>query len=246
MDKLLYIAMSGARETMQAQAVNSQNLANVSTTGFRADLESFRSMPVYGPGYDSRVYGVADGSGVDYSPGSVMGTGRDLDVAVNGDGWLAVQAPDGSEAYTRAGDLRVDTSGLLRNGAGHLIMGSGSPIAIPPFEKIEIAGDGTISIRPVGAAANAVSVIDRIKLVNPPVADMEKGSDGLMHMKNREPAVADGTASLQVGALESSNVNSVEAMVNMIQLARQYETQVKIMANAEENDKAVTQLMRMA
>lgn len=245
MDKLLYVAMSGARETMQAQAVNTQNLANVSTTGFRADLESFSSMPVYGPGYASRVYGVADGMGVDFSAGPVLGTGRDLDVALNGDGWIAVQAVDGSEGYTRAGDLQVDSSGLLRTGAGHFVMGSGSPIAVPPFEKIEIASDGTISIRPSGAAANAVTVVDRIKLVNPPVTDMEKGPDSLMHMKNREPAVADGSVTLQTGAIESSNVNSVEAMVNMIQLARQYETQVKIMANAEENDKAVTQLLRM-
>jgi len=245
MDRLLYVAMSGAREAMQAQAVNAQNLANASTTGFRADLESFRSLPVYGPGYASRVYGVADGMGVDFSPGSAVSTGRDLDVAVNGDGWLAVQGADGNEAYTRAGDLRVDSLGLLRTGAGHVVMGNGSPIAVPPFESIEIAGDGTISIRPVGAPADAVSVVDRIKLVDPALADMEKGADGLLHMKNREPAVADGAVTLQPGALEASNVNTVEAMVNMIQLARQYETQVKVMSNAEENDRAVTRLMRL-
>jgi flagellar basal-body rod protein FlgF len=124
-------------------------------------------------------------------------------------------------------------------------MGGGSPIAVPPFETVQIAGDGTISIRPVGASANTLSVVDRIKLVNPESADMEKGPDGLMHMKNREPAVADGAVTLQAGALESSNVNTVEAMVNMIQLARQYETQVKIMANAEENDRAASQLLRL-
>lgn len=245
MDRLLYVAMSGAREAMQAQAVNAQNLANASTTGFRADLESYRSLPVYGPGHASRVYGVATGMGVDFSPGSAVSTGRDLDVAVNGNGWIAVQGPDGNEAYTRAGDLRVDSLGLLRTGAGHVVMGGGSPIAVPPFETVQIAGDGTISIRPVGASANTLSVVDRIKLVNPESADMEKGPDGLMHMKNREPAVADGAVTLQAGALESSNVNTVEAMVNMIQLARQYETQVKIMANAEENDRAASQLLRL-
>jgi flagellar basal-body rod protein FlgF len=245
MDRLLYVAMSGAREAMQAQAVNAQNLANASTTGFRADLDSFRSLPVYGPGHASRIYGVAAGMGVDFSPGSAVSTGRELDVALTGNGWLAVQGPDGNEAYTRAGDLRVDSVGLLRTGAGHVVMGSGSPVAIPPFESIEIAGDGTISIRPVGAAANTLSVVDRIKLVNPAVADMEKGADGLMHMKNRQPAVADGAVTLQAGALESSNVNTVEAMVSMIQLARQYETQVKIMANAEQNDRAASQLLRL-
>ncbi len=152
MDKLLYIAMNGASETMKAQAVNSQNLANASTTGFRADLESYASQPVYGPGHASRVYGIATGKGVDFTPGSAIGTGRDLDISINGKGWIAVQGPDGNEAYTRAGDLQVDSLGLLRTGAGPPVIGSGSPIAIPPFEKIEIGADGTISILPVGQA----------------------------------------------------------------------------------------------
>lgn len=243
MDRLLYVAMSGARETVQAQTVNTQNLANASTTGFRADLQSFQSLPVNGPGYASRVYGMAADQGIDTSPGSVMGTGRALDVAVNGDGWIAVQGPDGNEAYTRAGDLRVDSLGLLRTGAGRPVMGNGAPIAIPPAEKIEIAGDGTISIRPLGQ--NTLAVVDRIKLVNPPPAQLQKGADGLVHLKGGDAAEADASVQLQVGALESSNVNTVEAMVNLIQLARQYETQVKMMANAEENDRASAQLMRM-
>jgi len=243
MDRLLYVAMSGARETVRAQTVNTQNLANASTTGFRADLQSFQSLPVNGPGYASRVYGMATDQGIDTSPGSVMGTGRELDVAVNGDGWIAVQGPDGNEAYTRAGNLRVDSLGLLRTGAGRPVMGNGAPIAIPPAEKIEIAGDGTISIRPLGQ--NTLAVVDRIKLVNPPPAQLQKGADGLVHLKGGDAAEADASVQLQVGALESSNVNTVEAMVNLIQLARQYETQVKMMANAEENDRASAQLMRM-
>ena len=245
MDRLLYVAMTGARETMQAQALNAQNLANASTTGFRADLQSFQSVPVNGPGYASRVYGVAEGQGVDTTPGSVMGTGRDLDIAVKGDGWIAVQGPDGNEAYTRAGDLRVDSLGLLRTGTGRPVMGNGSPIAVPPFEKIEIAADGTITIRPLGQAANALAVVDRIKLVNPPSSDLTKGADGLIHLKGGDAAEADASVEIQAGALESSNVNTVEAMVNLIQLARQYETQVKMMQNAEENDQASAQLMRM-
>jgi len=243
MDRLLYVAMSGARETMQAQTVNTQNLANASTTGFRADLQSFQSLPVNGPGYASRVYGMATDQGIDTSPGSVMGTGRELDVAINGDGWIAVQGPDGNEAYTRAGNLRVDSLGLLRTGAGRPVMGNGAPIAIPPAEKIQIAGDGTISIRPLGQ--NTLAVVDRIKLVNPPSTQLQKGADGLVHLKGGDAAEADASVQLQVGALESSNVNTVEAMVNLIQLARQYETQVKMMANAEENDRASAQLMRM-
>ena len=245
MDRLLYIAMTGARETMQAQAVNAQNLANASTTGFRADLQSFQSLPVNGPGYASRVYGMAEGQGIDTSPGSAIGTGRELDIAINGDGWIAVQGPDGNEAYTRAGDLRVDSLGLLRTGTGRPVMGNGSPIAVPPFEKIEIAGDGTITIRPLGQGPNALAVVDRIKLVNPPSGELIKGADGLIHRKGGGSAEADASVEIQVGALESSNVNTVEAMVNLIQLARQYETQVKMMQNAEENDQASAQLMRM-
>ena len=245
MDKLLYIAMNGASETMKAQAVNSQNLANANTTGFRADLESYASQPVYGPGHASRVYGLATGKGVDFSPGSVIGTGRDLDISINGKGWIAVQGPDGNEAYTRAGNLQVDSLGLLRTGAGHPVIGSGSPIAIPPFEQIEIGTDGTISILPVGQGATALQVVDRIKLVNPPEGDMVKGSDSLMHLANFQPAIADSTITVQAGTLESSNVNAIESMVSLIQLARHYEMQIKTMANAEENDKAAASLMRI-
>jgi len=245
MDRLLYVAMNAARETMRSQAVNTQNLANVSTTGFRADLESFTSMPVNGPGFSSRVYSMATGRGVDFSPGPVIGTGQNLDIAVKGDGWITVQAPDGNEAYTRAGDLRVDSLGLLRTGTGLAVMGEGAPIAIPPFEKIEIAADGTISVRPLGQAVNSLAVIDRIKLVNPPVSELEKGPGGLIRLKNGKSAAADASVQVQSGVLESSNVNPVEAMVNMIQLASQFEAQVKIMANAEENDRASAQLMRL-
>ena len=245
MDRLLYVAMNAARETMRSQAVNTQNLANASTTGFRADLESFSSVPVNGPGFASRVYTMAADRGVDFSSGPLAGTGRELDVAVKNDGWITVQGADGNEAYTRAGDLRVDSLGLLRTGTGLAVMGNGSPIAVPPFEKIEIAADGTISIRPLGQAANTLAVIDRIKLVNPPAGELEKGSDGLIRLKSREPADADAAVQIQSGVLESSNVNTVEAMVNMIQLARQFEAQIKIMSKAEENDRASAQLMRL-
>ncbi len=245
MDRLLYVAMNAASETMRSQAVNSQNLANASTTGFRADLESFSSLPVNGPGFSARVYSMAEDRGVDFSPGPMAATGRELDVAVKNDGWLTVQAADGSEAYTRAGDLRVDSLGLLRTGSGLAVMGNGGPVAVPPFEKIEIASDGTISIRPLGQGANTLAVIDRLKLVNPPVSELEKGSDGLIRLKSREPADADASVQIQSGVLESSNVNTVEAMVNMIQLARQFEAQVKVMSTAEENDRSSAQLMRM-
>ncbi|MEQ6341993.1 MAG: flagellar basal-body rod protein FlgF [Gammaproteobacteria bacterium] len=245
MDRMLYVAMSGAKQTMLAQAVNTNNLANVNTTGFRSDLEAFRSLPVYGPGYPSRVYAQTETPGTDLLAGTLSTTGRELDVAVNGAGWIAVQAADGSEAYTRAGDLRVTVNGQLETGAGRPVMGNGGPIAVPPFEKLEIGADGTISIRPVGQAANALAVVDRIKLVNPPLGQMEKGTDGLMRVKDGKSAVADAAVQLSSGVLESSNVNAVEAMVRMIELGRQFETQIKMMRAAQENDAASAQLMRM-
>lgn len=246
MDRMLYVAMSGAKQIMLAQAVNNNNLANVSTAGFRADLDAFRSMPVFGPGYPSRVYTMTERPGTDMSSGALTTTGRELDVAVNGQGWITVQAPDGSEAYTRAGDLRVSVNGQLETGAGHPVMGNGGPIAVPPFEKIEIGSDGTISILPIGQAPSALAVVDRIKLVNPLQRDMEKGVDGLMRVKNSRGDVApDATVSLAGGVLESSNVNAVEAMVKMIELSRHYETQIKMMRVAQDNDVAATQMMRM-
>jgi flagellar basal-body rod protein FlgF len=247
MDRMLYVAMSGAKQIMLAQAVNNNNLANVSTAGFRADLDAFRSMPVFGPGYPSRVYTMTERPGTDMSSGALTTTGRELDVAVNGQGWITVQAPDGSEAYTRAGDLRVSVNGQLETGAGHPVMGNGGPIAVPPFEKIEIGSDGTISILPIGQAPSALAVVDRIKLVNPLQRDMEKGVDGLMRVKNSQGGVApDATVSLAGGVLESSNVNAVEAMVKMIEMSRHYETQIKMMGIAKENDVAATQLMRIS
>lgn len=245
MDRMLYVAMSGAKQTMLAQAVNTNNLANVNTTGFRSDLEAFRSLPVYGPGYPSRVYAQTERPGMDFLAGTLSTTGRELDVAVNGDGWIAVQAADGSEAYTRAGDLRVTVNGQLETGAGRPVMGNGGPIAVPPFEKLEIGVDGTISIQPVGQAPNALAVVDRIKLVNPPLGQMEKGTDGLMRVKDGKDAAADAAVQLSSGVLESSNVNAVEAMVRMIELGRQFETQIKMMRAAQENDAASAQLMRM-
>ena len=247
MDRMLYVAMSGAKQIMLAQAVNNNNLANVSTAGFRADLDAFRSMPVFGPGYPSRVYTVTERPGTDMSAGALTTTGRELDVAVSGQGWITVQAPDGSEAYTRAGDLRVSVNGQLETGAGHPVIGNGGPIAVPPFGKIEIGSDGTISILPIGQAPSALAVVDRIKLVNPLQRDMEKGVDGLMRVKNSRGGVAaDATVRLVGGMLESSNVNAVESMVKMIELSRHYETQIKMMGIAKENDVAATQLMRIS
>jgi len=246
MDKMLYLAMTGAKQTMVAQAVNSNNLANVSTTGFKADLEQFRSMQVVGEGLPSRIYSMTERPGVDVTPGAINSTGRELDVAINGDGWIAVQAPDGSEAYTRAGELNISSLGILETSSGHAVIGDGGPIVVPQAEKIEIGIDGSISIRPIGAGANEMAQIGRIKLVNPVAVNLTKGEDGLIRTRDGSTAEADIDVQLVSGAIEGSNVSAIKSMVKMIELSRQYEMQIKMMKTAEENDAATTQMMKMS
>ncbi|NHA13383.1 flagellar basal body rod protein FlgF [Thioalkalivibrio sp. XN279] len=245
MDRMIYLAMTGARETMLAQAGVSHNLANASTTGFKASLQHAQTQGVEGPGLPARAYAMGLDRLADLTPGALQSTGHDLDVAVDGPGWIAVQAPDGLEAYTRAGDLRVDALGRLTNGAGHPVMGEGGPIALPPFEKVEIGADGTVTLQPLGQPANALAVVERIRLVNPDPAGMQRGEDGLMRLEGGVPAPADAAVRLRTGMLEASNVNTVAALVDMIQLSRQFELQVKMMSAAEDADRASAELLRM-
>jgi len=247
MDRSLYIAMSGAKQTLLAQTANANNLANTQTTGFKSDFEQFRSQPVFGAGYPTRVYAMTERPGTDLSHGAMQTTGRDLDVAINGEGFIAVQGADGKEAYTRAGDLRVTPEGLLQTGAGLQVFGQGGPITIPPSEKLTIGSDGTISIVPMGAGnATTLEVLDRIKLVKPAMKDLEKLGDGLLHPKNGIPLVASADVSLAQGVLEGSNVNALVAMTEMIELARNFELQTKVMKNVDENSGASARLMQMA
>ncbi|MCB1790307.1 MAG: flagellar basal body rod protein FlgF [Gammaproteobacteria bacterium] len=244
MDRMLYVAMSGAKETLIAQGNASNNLANANTTGFLADLNQFRSMPVFGSGHPTRVYAMDERPGTNFDHGSIQYTGRDLDVSVQQGGWLAVQAPDGGEAYSRRGDLRVDENGLLVTGNNLPVMGNGGPIAVPPFEKIDIGVDGTVSIRPLGAGGNELAVIDRIKLVAPQFEQMHKGNDGLFRMIDGGEAEADAAQRLVSGALTASNVNVVNEMVDMIELSRRFELQVKMMKSAEDNSAAAASIVR--
>lgn len=244
MDRMVYIAASGAGETLVAQGNAANNLANANTTGFLADLNQFRSMPVFGAGHPTRVYALDERAQTDFNHGAIQETGRDLDIAVKTGGWFAVQGRDGSEAYTRRGDLRFDANGVLTTGNGLPVMGNGGPIALPPFDSVLIGADGTISIRPQGAAANELAVIDRIKMVAPMFDELNKGEDGLMRLPNGEEADADAEQRLVSGALESSNVNIVDEMVNMIELSRRFEMQVKMMKTAEENASSSAALLR--
>ena len=247
MDRSLYVAMNGAKQTLLAQTSNTNNLANSQTTGFKADFDQFGSMPVFGPGFPSRVYAMTERPGTDLSPGSIHTTGRDLDVAVNGDGWIAVLNQDGKEAYTRAGNLRVTPQGLLQTGTGQSVLGDNGPLAIPEADKLEIGRDGTISIIPIGDNATTLVQVGRIKLVNPALSDLEKLNDGLMSLKEgvAKPK-ADANIVLVQGALEGSNVNAIDAMVEMIELARNFELQVKVMQTVDDNSGASSRLMQMA
>ncbi len=244
MGNYLYTSMVGASQIMRGMADVTHNLANASTSGFRADLAMFRSLTVPGAVNGSGVP-IFERTGVDTSFGALQNTGVDLDVAVSGGGWIAVQAEGGGEAYTRRGDLRIDALGQLTNGAGQAIMGDGGALAIPPYTKLEIASDGTISIQPLGQGPDTVAVIDRIKLVTLDGTKLVKGEDGLLRLPAGEIAREDASVTLVSGALESSNVNTIDTMVKMITLQRSYETQIKMMKTAADNDRASATLMRM-
>lgn len=245
MDRLAYIVMSGAKQTLLAQATNANNLANANTQGFKSDLDAFKSMPVYGPVYASRVYAQDVRSGTNFDQGPLMTTGRSLDVALKGDGFIAVQAPDGSEAYTRRGDLHVSPNGQLQTAEGNPVLGNQGPIAIPPANKIDILADGSISVIPLGGDVNAPAQVDRIKLVNPPLADMEKRTDGLFGLKpNTPPPQADAKVQIASGVLEGSNVNPVDAMVKMIEYGRLFEMQTKMIKTAADNSSSADKLLQ--
>ena len=246
MDRMLYLSMAAARNTMQAQAVNSHNLANVNTAGFRADLSRFINMPLSGEGFDSRIYSLQETPGVNFAQGTIQQTGNPLDISIEGEGMLAIMLANGTEGYTRGGDLRINSAGMLETGAGYQVMGNGGPIIVPPAEKIEIGSDGTITIRPVGQDEKTLATVNRIKLVNPDVADLVKTEDG--QLRHRDGLVVPPDASVRVtaGALESSNVNMVEALVNMISLARQYEMNIKTMQTVKENDESAARMLRIS
>lgn len=245
MDRALYVAMNGAKQVQLHQATNTNNLANASTTGFRADFDAINSLPVQGPGFQSRIYSQDERSGIDFSSGTLQQTGRELDIAVSDNGFIEIQAPDGSSAFTRAGDLHTTVAGLLETGAGHPVLGNDGPIALPPFEKLEIASDGTISILPVGQEATTLATIDRIKLVNAKPEDLFKGEDGLLRAVPDASIEADASVTVTSGVLESSNVNTVAELLDMIELTRNFEMHIKMMQSIEENDSATSQLLRL-
>ncbi|MEL7799452.1 flagellar basal body rod protein FlgF [Idiomarina loihiensis] len=247
MDKMLWVAMSGAKENMNSVAVRANNLANANTTGFKADLQQARAMQAFGEGLPTRVFSMTESPGQNFASGAIQATGRNMDVAIKDQGWIAVDDGNGNERYTRNGSLEVGTDGMLKNSNGQTVIGNNGPIFVPmPIDNLVIGSNGNVSIRPMGAPADAMEVIDRIKLVNPPNGNMEKGNDGLFKLKDDQQAFADANVKLQIGALEGSNVNSVEEMTHLIALQRQYEMNVKLMKTADENAQRSESLMRMS
>lgn len=241
MDRMIYLSMSGAKATMQRQDVLANNLANASTTGFRAELQAFRAVPIRGDGASTRVYALETTTGYDASAGPITATGRPLDVAMQGNSWLGVQALDGTEAYTRMGSLEVNNEGTLVTSGGLTVAGDGGPIAVPPGTVPSIAPDGTVSAR---QANGTTTPIGRLKLVTPE-APLVRGNDALFRSADGEDLPADATARVQDGALEGSNVNPIENMVSMIAAARQFEAQMKMLQTAEQDEKAAAQLLSM-
>jgi len=245
MDKMLYTATNSARQAMQAQTAVAHNLANSNTTAFKSHLNTFTSWRVEGPGLNTRVMNQQNADDIDMTDGPIITTGRDLDVAINGKGFIAVENSDGKEAYTRAGDFKIDNNGLLTTGAGFAVLGNGGPIAIPPAEKIIIGFDGSISIVPIGQPPEALVLADKIKLVNPEEKDLVLRKNGLFQVTNKEKVVAvDPNVKIESGMVEQSNVNGIEQMLDLISNARQFETSIKLMQEAKTMDEASSVLLR--
>jgi flagellar basal-body rod protein FlgF len=246
MDRLIYTAMTGASHVLQQQAAVSENLANTNTPGFRATLNTFRAVPLVGEGLATRTFVVDSTAGSDFTPGAFQSTGRDLDLAINGAGWLAVQGPDGKEAYTRNGSLQISSNGVLQTRNGQNVMGDAGPITIPPSTQITFAKDGTISTIPEGSQASQVVVIGRLKLVNPPVDQLDRGGDGLFRLRDGSVAPVDAKTEVASGNLEGSNVSTVAMLVDMISLARKFDMQMKMLQTADNDAKQASSLMNIA
>jgi flagellar basal-body rod protein FlgF len=243
MDRLIYTAMTGANAAQHRQQLLSNNLANASTPGFRAELATFRAVPVRGDGSTTRVFALEATAGHSDAPGPVTATGRNLDVAVRGNGYLSVQALDGTEAYTRAGALEVSPDGTLVNAQGLPVLSDSGPITVPPGAQVDIGEDGTVTARVAGQPGQTLG---RLKVVTPDADNpIRRSEDGLFRGPEGDPLPADANARVQSGALEGSNVNPIEAMVGMIAVSRQFEVQMRLMQNGENNDKTAAQLLSL-
>ncbi len=248
MDRALYIAMTGAKHNTMSQTAEANNLANVNTTGFKRDFEQARSMPVFGEHYPTRAYALSERPASDFNPGTLVYTGRHLDLGIDNQGWFSVVGPDGEEAYTRRGDLRVDQLGRLINGEDLQVIGVGGPIVIPPYEQIEVAMNGTISIVAAGDEPAVVAELEQLKMVIPDPDRLEKSPDGLFRLRDKgenEVVQPDPTVEVVEGHLEQSNVKAVHSLIETLSLHRQYEMQVNMMKTVDENAQVTSQIMEI-
>ncbi len=246
MDRLIYTAMTGAKHSFLQQAGVAHNLANASTLGFKAQMHRFQAVPVLSEAMPSRAF-VVDASIQDvFDEGPILRTDNPFDVAVDGQGWITVQTPDGGEAYTRAGALEINVNGVLQTKSGYIVAGDGGPISIPPDNNVSIGGDGTVSAIPTYGTPNMVNVLGRIKLTNPPETELIRGEDGLFRLRGGGIVPADENVRLASGNLEGSNVNAAEAMVNLISLSRQFEMQIKLLQTADQNARQADQLLALS
>lgn len=245
MDKVLYIGVSGAKNAQVAQRIHANNLANINTGGFRRDFSYSRAQEIGGEGLESRIMVATAAGGSRFTPGTLEHTGRTLDVAVNGAGWLTVIDGEGEEAFTRAGHLRIGIDGnLLSENGLQIAAAGGGPLNIPPYQQLDIGEDGTISIIPAGGEEAQPVQVGQLKLVKPDQRFISKSEDGLFRPTNGEGAVQDETVQVKTGYLESSNVSAVEEMISMMNLSRHFEVQMKIMKTASEMASAGDRLMR--
>ena len=244
MDRMIYTALSGAKQILDQQAAVSNNLANASTTAFKAQVNMYRAVPVVGQEAQTRAFTLASTPGADMKAGPLSYTGRNLDVALQGNGWLAVQMPDGSEAYTRAGSLQVSPDGQLQTSLGLPVMGDGGPIGIPPGSTVSIGTDGTVTARGPGEAANGLAQVGKLRVVTPPPEGLARGDDGYFRLcPGVDPLQQDPNVRVISGALEGSNVNPVDSMVEMIANARRFEMQMKMITGADSNDQRANALL---
>lgn len=245
MDKGLYVGMNGAMLAFNAQAIHANNLANSNTVGFRSDKPQFIVKEIDGKGFNSISHATSNDVVTDFSPGTIVSTGRNLDVAIEGNGWFVVQNEKGQERLTRAGEFQIDGNGILTNSKGMPVMGNGGPVAIPPAEQIEIGSDGSITIRPKGASENALTVIDRLKLANPSLNNLRKTEEGLFKLPEGVDIEVDGAVRVQAGAIESSNVSAINEYLHIMSLSRGYEMQLKIMTTYKDIDEQSSVLLRV-
>lgn len=246
MDRLIYTAMSGAKHAMEQQATTSNNLANATTTGFRAQIDAFRAVPIVGDGLATRSFVVDATVGSNFASGPIQQTGRSLDVAVQGDGWITVQNSDGSEAYTRNGALKTSENGVLQTQNGQTVLGVDGPISIPPNLKIAVGDDGTVSSIDTTTSPSTVTILGTMKLVNPASQNLVRGDDGMFRTKSGTAADADPNVKVQGGALEGSNVNVIDSMVEMINQSRQFDMHMSMLKTAETTETTAEQLFTLS